>query len=84
MQERLVKLPELFLVAVTRGMLGFGAGLFASEYISPHRRKLVAGVLVGIGALSTIPLGIRILRRQPDRTDNFERRRAGREPVMTH
>jgi hypothetical protein len=82
MQERLVKLPELFLVAATRGMLGFGAGLFASEYIPPRRRKLVAGILVGIGALSTIPLGIRILRRRPE--GNFERRRTGGEPVMTH
>jgi len=82
MQERLVKLPELGLFGITRGMLGFGAGLFASEFISRRRRKTVATVLVAIGALSTIPLGFLILRRRPERT--FDGRRSSGEPVMTH
>lgn len=84
MQERLVQLPELFLVGVTRGMLGFGAGLFASEFIPRRRRKTVATVLVAIGALSTIPLGIRIFRRRPERSPAFEGSRSTREPGMTH
>lgn len=81
MQERTVKLPELALVAVTRGMLGFGAGLFASELIPRRRRTLVASIFVGIGAVSTIPLALRILRRRPASTGDFESRR---EPRMTH
>lgn len=64
MQDRRVSLPELFLVAATRGMLGFGAGLLLAERVGRDRRKLVGGVLVGIGALSTIPLALHVLRHR--------------------
>lgn len=62
MQERRVSLPELFLIAATRGMLGLGAGLLLAGHV--ERRKLVGGVLVAIGALSTIPLALRVLLRR--------------------
>ncbi|MBV8759875.1 MAG: hypothetical protein JO257_21475 [Deltaproteobacteria bacterium] len=62
MRDRRLSLPELFLIAATRGMLGLGAGLLLAEHLDRDRRKLVGGVLVGIGALSTIPLALRVLR----------------------
>ncbi len=49
------------MVAVTRGMLGFGAGLIASEHIGRARTKLGV-VLLAIGALTTIPIIFGILR----------------------
>ena len=64
MQDRHVSIPELVLVAVTRGMLGFGAGLLVSGHLGRDRRKLVGTVLVGIGALSTIPLALRVFGRR--------------------
>ena len=66
MQERRVSVPELFLVAATRGMLGLGAGLLLADRIDRDHRTLVGGVLVAIGALSTIPLALRVLGRRGD------------------
>jgi hypothetical protein len=63
MQDRHVSFPELMLIAATRGMLGFGAGMLLAEHIGRDRRKLVGSVLLAIGAVSTIPLAIRVLRR---------------------
>jgi hypothetical protein len=63
MQEHHVSFPELMLIAATRGMLGFGAGMLLAEHVGRDRRKVVGSVLLGIGALSTIPLAIRFLRR---------------------
>jgi hypothetical protein len=56
--------PELGLIAVTRGMLGLGIGLLISERIRKQHRRRLGAVLAGIGALSTIPLGVRLLRRR--------------------
>ena len=51
-----LRLPELGLVAATRGMLGAGIGLLLAEKLSDDRRKGVGWTLVAIGALTTIPL----------------------------
>ena len=63
MREPKISFPELFLIAATRGMAGFGAGLLLSPRISRDRRKLIGAVLLGAGALSTIPLAFRALGR---------------------
>jgi hypothetical protein len=54
-------LPEVALVAVTRGMLGAGAALLFGNKISRRRRKAVGLTLFLTGAISTVPLilGIR-------------------------
>jgi hypothetical protein len=52
--------PELALVAATRMLLGFGVGLLLAERFSADRRKTIGRRLLGLGALSTIPLGLRI------------------------
>ena len=58
-----VSLPEALLVIGTRAMAGVGIGLLAANYmIAPERRKL-GWSLVAMGALSTIPLAMRILPR---------------------
>jgi len=51
-----LRLPELGLVAATRGMLGAGIGLLLARKLSDNRRKGVGWTLVAIGALTTIPL----------------------------
>lgn len=63
MREVRLLLPELALISVTRGLLGLGAGLLLSRKISRDRRKTVGVALAAIGALSTIPLGLRVLRK---------------------
>ena len=51
-----LRLPELGLVAGTRGMLGAGIGLLLADKLSDQQRKGVGWTLVAIGVLTTIPL----------------------------
>lgn len=72
MREHRLALPELALIAVTRGALGFGAGLLAAGKLSAKHRKIAGTALVIAGALSTIPIAYRLFRR--------DKQRAEREP----
>ena len=58
-----VTVPELALVAGTRGMLGAGIGLLAAGRLSDDQRRVLGRVLVAIGAITTIPLAFQIFRR---------------------
>jgi hypothetical protein len=51
-----LRLPELGLIAATRGVLGTGIGLLLAGKLREDRRKRVGWTLVAIGALTTIPL----------------------------
>ena len=62
MREHRVTLPELALIGGTRGMIGLGAGLLISEYLGFDRRRLVGWSLLVVGALSTIPIALRLFR----------------------
>jgi hypothetical protein len=64
MREVRLKLPELGLISVTRGILGLGLGLLLSGKLARDKRRSVGIALAAIGALSTIPLGLRVLRKQ--------------------
>ena len=57
-----LKMPELALIAGTRGMMGAGAGLLLGSRLSRHKRKAVGWTLFLAGALSTIPLASRIFK----------------------
>ena len=63
MQNIHVTIPELVVVALTRGLAGVGIGLLVSEHLSPTQRRTAGWGLLALGALSTIPLGLRILPR---------------------
>ena len=63
MRARNITLPALALVAATRGMIGFGAGLLVSPRLSKRRRTIVGSALLAVGALSTIPIALRVFRR---------------------
>ena len=60
-----VTVPELALIASTRGMLGAGIGLLVASQLSNDQRKIVGQVLLAIGALTTIPLAFQVFRRTP-------------------
>lgn len=53
-----VRLPELGLVAGTRGLLGAGVGLLLADKLSNEQRKAIGWTLVAIGVLTTIPLAL--------------------------
>jgi len=61
MKETRVTLPELGLIAGTRGMLGAGIGLLLADRLTAEQRKAVGWTLTLVGALATIPLAIGVL-----------------------
>lgn len=63
-----LRLPELGLVAGTRGMLGAGIGLLLADKLSDERRKGIGWALIAVGVLTTLPLAMIVYdrrRRQP-------------------
>jgi hypothetical protein len=59
---RTVTLPELALVAGTRGMLGAGIGLLLAPKLGARERRAVGRTLFLIGVMTTIPLVLQIFR----------------------
>ena len=56
MRYRSVSIPQLGLIASTRGMLGAGIGLLLADRLSDEQRRAVGWTLVGVGVVTTIPL----------------------------
>ncbi len=61
MKMQKVTLPELALIAGTRGMLGAGIGLLVSGKLNTDQRKAAGWALVAVGAITTIPLMMNLL-----------------------
>ena len=59
-----LRLPELALLAGTRGMLGAGVGLLVADKLSEDKRKGIGWALMAIGALTTIPLAMIVFSRR--------------------
>jgi hypothetical protein len=59
-----LRLPELGLIAGTRGMLGAGIALLLADKLDDQQRKGVGWTLVAIGALTTIPLAMIVFGRR--------------------
>jgi uncharacterized membrane protein YfcA len=61
MRETRLTLPELGLVAGTRGMLGAGLGLLLADRLPPDQRRAIGWTLLLIGILTTVPLAFDVL-----------------------
>jgi hypothetical protein len=59
-EPKSVTVPEIALIAATRGAIGFGAGLLLAEKIKRHRRKVLGWTLFLSGLASTIPIALHI------------------------
>jgi hypothetical protein len=53
-----LSLPNLGLLAATRGMLGAGVALLLAEKLTPEQRKSVGWTLAAIGLATTVPLAM--------------------------
>jgi hypothetical protein len=51
-----ISIPELSLVAMTRGLFGAGIAFLVADRLEPHQRKAVGWTLAAVGALTTVPL----------------------------
>ena len=59
-----IHLPELALLAGTRGALGAGVGLLLSDKLSQEQRKNIGWTLVAVGVLTTLPLAALLFGRR--------------------
>jgi len=64
MRTTTVTLPELALVAATRGMADAGAGLLVADRIGAEKRRTLGWTLFLIGVLSTIPLALQVFGKR--------------------
>jgi hypothetical protein len=64
MRSALLTLPEVALIAATRGMLGAGIGLLVAPWLNEDRRRAAGWTLLLIGALSTIPLAMQVFGKR--------------------
>ena len=64
MKSSEITLPELALIAGTRGMLGAGAALLISSKLNNDQRKAVGWTLFLIGLISTVPLAINVFSKR--------------------
>jgi hypothetical protein len=59
-----VTIPELALIAATRGAIGFGAGLLLADKFKRNRRKTLGWSLFLSGLASTIPIAMHVFRKK--------------------
>jgi len=64
MKKAELTLPEIALIAGTRGMLGAGAGLLLADRLNDDQRKAIGWTLLVVGAISTIPLVMEVLNKR--------------------
>jgi hypothetical protein len=63
-EPKTITVPELVLIAVTRGAIGFGAGLLLANKFNRERRKLLGWTLFLSGLASTIPIAAHVFGRR--------------------
>ena len=63
-ETKSVTVPELVLIAATRGAIGFGAGLLLAEKFKRERRKVLGWSLFLSGLASTVPIAMRVFGKK--------------------
>jgi hypothetical protein len=64
MKRSELTLPEVGLIAGTRGMLGAGIALLLADRLSEDQRKVIGWTLFLMGVVSTIPLVTDVLSKR--------------------
>jgi hypothetical protein len=68
-----VTMPELGLIAGTRGMAGVGMGLLIGGLFNDRTRQVLGWTLFAVGALTTVPLALEVLgHKEKERTPELE------------
>jgi hypothetical protein len=63
MRQRGLTIPEIMLLGGTRVAFGAGIGLLLSDKLSNDQRKGAGWALAIVGALTTIPIVINIIKK---------------------
>lgn len=64
MRNVTLPVPWFGFVVVTRAMLGIGVGLLMSDQLNRTNRRKAGWTLVSLGAATTIPAALAVLRRK--------------------
>lgn len=67
-EPKSITVPEIALIAVTRGAIGFGAGLLLAGKFKQETRKVLGWTLFLSGLASTIPIAMRVFGKRPAST----------------
>ena len=62
MKPVVLTIPSFAFIVATRAALGMGVGLLASTRVSADRRRRVGAALVALGAATTIPAVMQLIR----------------------
>ncbi len=62
MKQMVLDIPTFGFVVATRAALGAGIGLLISEKLSPARRRAIGTSLAILGAATTVPAVMSVLR----------------------
>jgi hypothetical protein len=60
-----LSIPEVALVAGTRAALGAGLALLLADRLSHEERRAVGWTLFAIGAVTTLPIAVQLLKANP-------------------
>jgi hypothetical protein len=63
-ETKSLTVPEIAIIAATRGAIGFGAGLLLADKFRRERRKSIGWTLFISGLASTIPIAMRLFHKK--------------------
>jgi hypothetical protein len=64
MNTKTLTVPQIAIIAVTRGAIGFGAGLLLADKFNQSKRKTLGWSLFLSGLASTIPIAMHLFRNK--------------------
>ena len=62
MKNVILDLPTFGFIVSTRAVLGVGIGLLLSERLPARRRRAIGRALIAVGAATTVPAAISVVR----------------------
>jgi hypothetical protein len=71
MMRKSLSIPEIGLIAATRAAAGAGVGLLLADRLGREQRRAVGWTLLGIGALTTIPILVQLLSHEQPKLQAF-------------
>ncbi len=67
MRSTTLTIPEIGLIAATRGMLGAGIALLFASKLTGEQQRVIGWTLVGVGLITTVPLLLDVLGKSDER-----------------
>jgi len=65
MRQSVLTIPEIALIGGTRVALGAGLALLLADRFMPEQRRAVGWTLFLVGVVTTVPLVLDVLSKQP-------------------